>query len=246
MSSEEVTLLVFQGHMLFSEWHYLATLPSSYKEIIWYKLTSPIFPAKLAEVSHPSKASWSLTASLQTTEVIKLKKLNRHEAKKYSDANLRRCEIPQLKRFSLPCCAASAAKPHSCLKMLNLTASSRKQQCNTHIMFLSVLMDWIFWCRCRFLKRKIKPLGNRCPPSSIFSAKKRRHCWKNRTLRHLAGAKAQHKCSTKLLSSMTQHLVSLQDCFSNTDSVQTFQTGKTTSVSDLILYTGYELEDLSN
>lgn len=74
LSLEEVTLPVFQGHVLFSEWHYLATLPLSYKEIIWHKLTSPTFPAELTEVSHLSKASWSLTASLETTEVIELKK----------------------------------------------------------------------------------------------------------------------------------------------------------------------------
>lgn len=111
LSSEEVTLLVFQGHMLFSEWYYLAILPLSYKEIIWYKLTSPTFPAELTEVSHLSKASWSLTASLQRTEVIKLKKWKWQEAKKYSDLNLRRCEIPPEKAHSsLLCCFCSKAK----------------------------------------------------------------------------------------------------------------------------------------
>lgn len=172
MSSKEVTLLVFQGHMLFSEWNDLTTLPSSYiicLYVIWYKLTSPTFPAELREVSHLGKASWSLTASLQMTEVVKLKKRNRQEANKYSDLNLRRCEILQLKRLPLPCYAAPAAKPHSCLKMPNLTASSRKQQYSTNIMFLSVFMDWVIRGRVGFLKGKIKSLGSRCSPRRASS-----------------------------------------------------------------------------
>lgn len=172
LSSEEVTLPVFQGHMLFSERHYLATLPLSYKEIIWYKLTSPTFPAVIR--SFTSQQGQLISHCLITDNRSQLQKWNRQVAKKYSDPNLRRCEIPQLKRLPLPCCAAAAAKRHRCLKMLNLMASSRKQQCNIFVMFF--LRSWIGFSGVGagfFFKGKIKSLGSRCPPRRAFSLPKK-------------------------------------------------------------------------